>query len=73
MLSYCLKCRKTTSKNARVTNTNKGKLSFFLSTFAVYDSNKPRFIKKKGASKLLSNLGLKIDLSKASFLGDILF
>ena len=72
MLSYCLKCRKTASKNMMVTNTNKGKL-FFLSTFTVYDSNKSRFIKKEGASKLLSNLGLKIDLSKVSFLGDILF
>ena len=37
------------------------------------DSKKLRLIKKKEASELLSNLGLKQPLSKIPLLGDILF
>ena len=63
---------KIKSKNPRVAKTNKGKL-MLLSKCAVRDSKKLIFIKKQGASVLLSNLGLKIPLSKILLLDRILF
>ena len=44
-----------------------------LSKCAISGSKKSRFIKKQEASGILSNLGLKIPLSKIPLLGDILF
>ena len=44
-----------------------------LSKCAVRDSKKLIFIKKQGASVLLSNLGIKIPLSKILLLDRILF
>ena len=44
-----------------------------LSKCAIYGSKKSRFIKKKEASEMLSNLGLKTPLNEIPSLGDILF
>ena len=41
--------------------------------FAVCDSKKLRFIKKKRDSGSSSNLGIRIPLNKIQLLGDILF
>ena len=40
---------------------------------AICDSKKSRFIKNQEAKRLLSNLGVRMPLSKVSILGDILF
>ena len=73
MKSYCLKCRKDTKKiNPRVWNTSNGRI-VLLSKCAKCESKKSRFIKNQEAKGLLSNLGIKIPLSKVPILGDILF
>ena len=45
----------------------------FLSKCAKCASKKSRFIKNQEAKGLLSDLGIKIPLSKSRLLGDILF
>ena len=71
--SYCLKCRKNTdSINPRVSNNQKGK-TMILSKSAISGGKKSRFIKRQEASKILSNLGLKIPLSMVPLLGDRCF
>ena len=73
MKSYCLKCRKDTENiNPRVSNTSNGR-TMILSKCAICGSKKSRFIKNQKAKGLLSNLGLKTQLSKVQILGDILF
>ena len=73
MNSYCLKCRKDTENiNSRVSKTSNGR-TMILSKCAICNSKKSRFIKNQEAKGLLSNLGIKIPLSKAPILGDILF
>ena len=73
MLSYCLKCKKNTeSINPRVSKTTNGK-TMILSTCAICNSKKSKFIKEQQAKGLLSNLGLKTPLNKIPLLGDILF
>ena len=50
MLLYCLKCRKNTeSKNPKVVKTKNGRI-MLLSTCAVCDSKKSKFIKEQEAS-----------------------
>ena len=44
-----------------------------LSNCKICGSKKSRFIKNQEAKGLLSNLGIKIPLSKVPILGDILF
>ena len=44
-----------------------------LSKCAICGSKKSRFIKKQGASRILSSLGLKTPLNKIPLLGGILF
>ena len=44
-----------------------------LSKCAICGSKKSRFIKKQGASRILSSLGLKTPLNKFPLLGEILF
>ena len=44
-----------------------------LSKCAICGSKKSRFIKNQDPKGLLSNLGIKIPLSKVSIMGDILF
>ena len=73
MESYCLKCRKNTENiNPRVSKTSNGR-TMVLSKCAICSSKKSRFIKNQEAKRLLSNLGIKIPLSKVPILGDILF
>ena len=73
MLSYCLKCKKNTETiNPKVSKTINGK-AIILSTCAICDSKKSKFIKEQQAKRLLSNLGLKTPLNKIQLLGGILF
>ena len=71
MLSYCLKCKKNTeSINPKVSKTTNGK-TMILSTCAICDSKKSKFIKEKQAKGLLSNLSIRTPLNKIPLLGDI--
>ena len=73
MLSYCLKCRKNTEKiNPKVSKTTNGE-TMILSTCAIYNSKKSKFIKEQQAKGLLSKLSLRTPLNKIPLLGDILF
>ena len=59
MLSYCLKCRKSTeSKNPKVVRTENGRI-MLLSKCAVCNSKKSKFIKGQEASELLSSSGIR--------------
>ena len=73
MKSYCLKCRKNTENiNPRVSKISNGR-TMVLSKCAISDSKKSRLIKNQAAKGLLSNLVVRIPLSKIPILGDILF
>ena len=73
MKSFCLKCRKNTENiNPRVSKTSNGK-TMLLSKCAICGSKKSRFIKNQETKGLLSNLGVRMSLSKVPILGDILF
>ena len=73
MLSYCLKCKKSTeSVNSKVSKTTNGK-AMILSACAICGSKKSKFIKEQQAKRLLSNLGLRTPLNKIPVLGDVLF
>ena len=73
MKSYCLKCRKNTeNKNSKVSKTSNSK-TMVLSKCAICDIKKSRFIKNQEGKGLLSNLGVRVRLSKVPMLGDILF
>ena len=66
-------CKKSTeSINPKVSKTNNGK-AMILSTCAICDSKKSKFIKEQQTKGLLSNLGFKTPLNKIPVLGDILF
>ena len=71
--SYCLKCRKDSENiNRRVSNTSNRRKTI-LSKCAICGSKKSRFIKEQEAKGLLSNLGVRTQLSKVPILGNILF
>ena len=73
MLSYRLKCKKNTeSIDPKVSVTSNGR-TMILSECAIWGSNKSKFIKKREAKGLLSNLGIRTPLSKIPILGDVLF
>ena len=73
MKSYCLKCRKGTENiNAKVSSTSNGK-AMILWKCAICGGKKSRFIKNQEAKGLLSNVGLKTQLSKVPILGNIFF
>ena len=73
MLSYCLKCKKTTEIiNPRVSATSNGR-TMILSKCAIFGSKKSKFIKKKESKGLLSSLGIRTLLSKIPLLGGVLF
>ena len=73
MLSYCLKCRKSTeSENPEVVRTKNGRI-MLLSKCAVCHSKSLKFIKEQEASVLLSSLGMKTPLNKIPLLGPLLF
>ena len=55
-----------------VSATSNGK-TMILSKCAICGSKKSKFIKKKEAKGLLSNLGIRTPLSKIPLLGDVLF
>ena len=56
----------------KVSATSNGK-TMILSKCAICGSKKSKFIKKKEAKGLLSNLGIRTPLSKIPLLGDVLF
>ena len=73
MKSYCLKCRKDTENiDSRVSNTSNGRKTILWKS-AICRSKKSRFIKNKETKGLLSNLGVRIPLSKVPILAHILF
>ena len=73
MKSYCLKCRKDTENtNPKISKTSNGR-TMVLSNCAICNSKKSRFIKNQEAKGLLSNLGIRTQLSKVPILDDILF
>ena len=73
MESYCLKCKKHTKNiDPQVSSTSNDKL-MILSKCVICGSIKSRFIKKQGAKRILSSLGIKTPLSKIPLLGDALF
>ena len=73
MLSYCLKCKKSTENvNPRVSATNNSRTMIF-SKCAICGSKKSKFIKNQEAKGLLSSLGIRTPLSKIPLLDDVLF
>ena len=73
MLSYCLKCKKSTeSITPRVSKTTNDK-AMMLSKCAICSSKKSKFIKEQQAKGLLSNLGIRAPLNKMPLLRVILF
>ena len=73
MKSYCVSYKKYTKNiNLRVLGTSNGK-TMIISKCATCVSKKWKFIKNQEAKWLLSSLGLKMQLSKVSILGDIWF
>ena len=74
MESYCLKCKKNTGNiDPEISSTSNGRTAMILSNCTICGSKKSRFIKNQEAKGLLSNLGIRIPLSKVPILGDILF
>ena len=71
MLSYCLKCKKIFI-DPKVSPTNNGR-TMILSKCAICGSKNPKFMKKQEAKGFLSNLGIRLPLSKIPILGDVLF
>ena len=73
MLSYCLKCKKSTeSITPRVSKTTNDK-AMMLPKCAICSSKKSKFIKEQQAKGLLSNLGIRAPLNKMPLLRDIFF
>ena len=73
MKSYCLKCRKDTENiNPRIFKKSNDR-TMVLSKCAICGSKKSSFVKNQDAKGLLSNLGVRIPLSKVPILSDILF
>ena len=72
MLTYCLKCKRNTkSIDSKMIKTKNGTLNLSLKC-TVCGSKKSRFIKEQETEGLLSNLDIKIPLSKIPLL-NILF
>ena len=73
MLSYCLKCLKSTeSIDLKVSAASSGK-AMVLSRCAICGSKSSKSIKKQEGKGLLSNLVIRTPLSKIPILGDVLF
>ena len=73
MKTFCVKCRKDTENVNPIVSKTSNDRTMILSKRAICGSKKSRFIKNQEAKELLSNLGIRIPLSKAPVLGDILF
>ena len=72
MLTYCVKCRKNTGNlNSKVLKAKNNRL-IMQSKCPVCGIKKSRFVKQQETKGLLSNLGIKIPLSKIPLL-NILF
>ena len=73
MKSYCLKCRKNTENiDPKLSKTSNGR-TMLLSKCAICGSKKSRFVKNQEAKRVLSNLAVRMPLTKLPILGDILF
>ena len=73
MLSHCLKCKTNTENiNTKVSKTANGK-TMILSKCPVCGAKKSKFIKEQEAKGFLSNLDIRISLSRIPILGDTLF
>ena len=72
MKTYCLKCKKDTDNiDPKMFKTKNNRL-LMRSKCSVCNNKKSQFIKEQDAKGLLSNLGIKIPLSKIPLL-NILF
>ena len=72
MKTYCVKCRKDTENiDPKIVRTKNTRL-VVQSKYSVCGIKKSRFVKEQEAKGLLSNLGIKIPLSKIPLL-NILF
>ena len=72
MLTYCVKCRKSTENlNSKTFKTKNNRL-IMQSKCPVCGIKKSRFVKEQEAKGLLSNLGIKTPLSKILLL-NVLF
>ena len=72
MLAYCLKCKRNTkNKDAKMIKTKNVRLALS-SKCVVCGSKKSRFMKEQEAKELLSEIGIKILLSKVPLL-NVLF
>ena len=70
--TYCLVCKKyTENTNTKIVRNRQNRL-MIQSNCAICGSKKSRFIKEQKALGILSNLGIKIPLSKVPLL-NILF
>ena len=70
--TYCLACRKYIKNNNSKIVTNRQNRLMIQSNCATCGSKKSRFIKEQQAIRILSNLGIKIPLSKVPLL-NVLF
>ena len=72
MKTYLVKCRKNTKGlNSNIFKAKKGRL-IMQSKYAEYGIKKSRFVEEQEANGLLSNLGIKMPLSKIPLL-NVLF
>ena len=72
MNTYCLKCKKDTANiDSKMIKTKNNRL-LMQSKCSVCGTKKSRFVKKRDAKDLLSNLGIKTPLSKIPLL-NVLF
>ena len=68
MNTYCLKCKTNTSNiDPKMVKTKNNRL-LMQSKCSVCETKKSRFVKEQDAKGLLSNLGIKIPLSKTPLL-----
>ena len=72
MNTYCLKCKTNTSNIVPKMFRTKNNRLLMQSKCSVCGTKKSRFVKKQDAKGLLSNLGIKVPLSKITLL-NILF
>ena len=73
MKTYCLKCKKDTDNiDPKMFKTKNNRL-LMQSKCSVCKNKKSRFVKEQDAKGLLSNLGIKIPLSKIPLLNVLFF
>ena len=72
-MSYCLKCGENTKSISPLFSKTINGGTILLSKCAVCNTKKARFVKKQEEKGLLSNLGIRMLLSKIPILRDIFF